>query len=119
MPQDNQLPDIHMPDVPVHPVLAGQKAIVTGANSGIGKAVAIALGQAGADVVVNYVKGDEEAQAVVDEASKGGTKAYAHRADVSKEDDVRGMFEKMIATFGTIDILVNNAGMQWDAPFDQ
>src|SRR5947209_11315813 len=118
MPQDNQLPDIHMPDVPVHPVLAGQKAIVTGANSGIGKAVAIALGHAGADVVINYVKGDEEAQAVADEAARLGSKAYIHKADVSKEDDVHGMFERAISTFGTVDILVNNAGMQWDAPFE-
>src|SRR5947207_10280649 len=88
----DQLPKIHMPAVPVHPVLAGQKALVTGANSGIGKAVAIALGHAGADVVINYVKGDAEAQAVADEASKLGSKAYIHRADVSKEDDVHAMF---------------------------
>ncbi len=101
------------------PLLRGQKALVTGANSGIGKAVAIALGQAGADVVVNYVRGDEDAAAVVALASAGGTKAYAHKADVSNEEDVRGMFEKMIATFGTIDILINNAGLQQDAPFDQ
>src|SRR5438105_489334 len=114
----DSLPQIHMPDVPVHPVLAGQKALVTGANSGIGKAVAIALGHAGADVVINYVKGDAEAQAVADEAARTGSKAYIHQADVSKEEDVRGMFEKMKASFGTIDILVNNAGMQWDAPFD-
>jgi glucose 1-dehydrogenase len=100
-------------------MLAGQKALVTGANSGIGKAVAIAMGEAGADVVVNYLKGDSEAQAVADEASRQGSKAYIHQADVSKEDDVCRMFEKMIATFGTIDILVNNAGMQWDAPFDK
>jgi glucose 1-dehydrogenase len=108
-----------MPEVPVHPVLAGQKALVTGANSGIGKAVAIALGHAGADVVVNYVKGDQEAQAVADEATRLGSSAYIHRADVSKEEDVRIMFEKMFTSFGTIDILVNNAGMQWDAPFDK
>lgn len=119
LPEPTELPKVHMPDVPVHPLLAGQKALVTGANSGIGKAVAIALGHAGADVVINYVRGDEEAQAVADEASRLGSKAYIHKADVSKEDDVRGMFEKMISTFGTIDILVNNAGMQWDSPFDQ
>jgi glucose 1-dehydrogenase len=113
------LPPVQMPDVPVHKMLTGQKALVTGANSGIGKAVAIALGHAGADVVVNYVKGDAEAQAVADEAAKLGSKAYIHQADVSKEADVQGMFEKMIATFGTIDILVNNAGMQWDSPFDK
>ncbi len=114
----NSLPPVHMPDVPCHRMLTGQKALVTGASSGIGKAVAIAMGRAGADVVVNYVKGDAEAQAVAEEAAKEGSKAYIHRADVSKEEDVRGMFDKMIAAFGTIDILVNNAGMQWDSPFD-
>ena len=119
LPEPDSLPAIHMPDVPAHPFLAGQKALVTGANSGIGKAVAIALGHAGADVVVNYVRGEAEAQAVADEASRFGGKAYIHNADVSKEEDVRGMFGKMIQTFGTIDILVNNAGMQWDSPFDQ
>ena len=64
---------------PVHRLLAGQKALVTGANSGIGKGVAIALGQAGADVVVNYVEGDEAANAVVDEIKKSGARAYAHQ----------------------------------------
>ena len=58
------------PPVAVHRVLTGQKALVTGANSGIGKGVAIALGQAGADVVVNYVDGDDAANAVVDEITQ-------------------------------------------------
>jgi glucose 1-dehydrogenase len=113
------LPQVVMPTREIPELLKGQKALVTGANSGIGKAVAIALGHAGADVVVNYVKGDEEAQAVADEASARGSKAYIHRADVSKEDDVAAMFQKMCQTFGTIDILINNAGLQQDAPFEQ
>jgi glucose 1-dehydrogenase len=108
-----------MPELTVPRLLAGQKALVTGANSGIGKAVAIALGHAGADVVVNYVRDDAAAEAVVSEAARLGSKAYAHKADVSNEDEVHEMFQKMIATFGTIDILVNNAGLQQDAPLDQ
>jgi len=100
---------------PLPVILKGQKALVTGANSGIGKAVAIALGQAGADVVVNYVRGDEAAKEVVDTIKATGRKAYAHLADVSKEDQVQGMFKKMYDEFGTIDILVNNAGLQQDA----
>ena len=99
--------------------LKGQKALVTGASSGIGKAVAVALGHAGADVVVNYVTGEDKAQAVADEIMRCGSKAYIHKADVSKEDQVRDMFAKMVADFGTVDILVNNAGLQKDAPFDQ
>ena len=95
-------------------VLFGQKALVTGANSGIGKATAIALGQAGADVVVNYVSGDDHADAVVGEIRRSGAKAYAHKADISQEEQVQQMFHRMLEELGTIDILVNNAGLQRD-----
>ena len=98
-------------------ILTGQKALVTGANSGIGRGVAIALGQAGADVVVNYVDGAEAAQAVVDELEGYGVKAIAHQADVSSEDQVAAMFKRMIGEWGTIDILVANAGLQRDSAF--
>jgi glucose 1-dehydrogenase len=97
--------------------LVGQKALVTGANSGIGRAVAIALGQAGADVAVNYLRGEAAAAVVVDEIEGFGGKAYAHQADVSQESDVQAMFARLYAQFGTIDILVANAGLQRDAPF--
>ncbi len=63
------------PPLPPQRILAGQKALVTGANSGIGRGVAIALGEAGADVVVNYVDGDDAAEAVVDEIRAAGAKA--------------------------------------------
>jgi glucose 1-dehydrogenase len=106
-------PKHHIPKL-----LKGQKALVTGANSGIGKAVAIALGEAGADVVVNYVRGEEAANEVVDAIKAGGTKAITALADVSKEDQVQAMFKKMFDEFGTIDILVNNAGLQQDAPIE-
>ena len=101
------------------PALAGQKALVTGANSGIGRAVALALGRAGADVVVNYHSGEDRAREVVDEITRGGVRAFAQCADVSNEDDVQAMFERAIAEFGTLDILVNNAGMQRDATFHE
>jgi glucose 1-dehydrogenase len=77
--------------------------------------VALALGRAGADVVVNYVTKPEQAEEVVAQIRQDGGTAYAHRADVSQEDQVQAMFAKMIADFGTIDILVNNAGLQQDA----
>jgi glucose 1-dehydrogenase len=107
------------PPVTLHKLLSGQKALVTGANSGIGKAVAIALGHAGADVVVNFVEGKEAAVAVVDEIGKSGARAFAHKADVSVEDQVAAMFLRMVREFGTIDILVNNAGLQRDSPFHE
>jgi glucose 1-dehydrogenase len=97
--------------------LIRQKALVTGANSGIGRSIALAFGQAGADVVVNYVSDEAAAQAVVEEIVQGGGKAYAHRADVSSEEEVDQMFDHMIREWGTIDILVSNAGLQQDAAF--
>ena len=98
------------PERTIAKVLVGQKALVTGANSGIGEAAAIALGQAGADVVVNYVTGEDRARAVVDAIRRSGAKADAHKADVSQEDQVEDMFHHMVERFGTVDILVNNAG---------
>lgn len=97
-------------------VLRGQKALVTGANSGIGLAVAVALGQAGADVAVNYLSGDDAAERVVDTIATAGSKAFAHHADVSDERAVVHMFERVRAEFGTLDILIANAGLQQDAP---
>jgi len=99
--------------------LAGQKALVTGANSGIGKAVAIAMAEAGAHVVVNYVTGDDAAHAVADQIAEFGGKAIVCRADVSNECQVAEMFEEMCAVFGTLDIVVANAGLQRDAPFQE
>jgi len=99
---------------PLQP-LKNQKALVTGANSGIGEACALALGAAGADVVINYVSRPEEAERVVKSIRRSGTRAIAFQADVSREDQVRAMFAEMLKEFGTIDILVNNAGLQRDS----
>lgn len=96
-------------------LLKGQKALVTGANSGIGLATAVALGQAGADIVVNYVVGADEAENVVKQIEGFGVRAYAHEADVSDEDQVTAMVARMVEEFGTIDIMVANAGLQRDA----
>ena len=99
--------------------LEGQTALVTGANSGIGEGVAIALGEAGANVVVNYVSKPETAETVCQKIRDSGSKAIALMADVSNEDQVQQMFSHTIQEFGTIDILVNNAGLQRDAPFTE
>jgi len=101
------------------PLLTGQKAIVTGASSGIGKAVAIALGEAGADVVVNYVGTETPAAEVVNRIRSTGRNAIAVQCDVSKADQVEAMFQRTIKELGTVDILVNNAGLQKDAPIDE
>ncbi len=108
------VPHPHLPKM-----LQNQRALVTGANSGIGKSSAIALGEAGADVVVNYFTDSDAADDVVSILRKSGVRAYAHFADVSKEDHVISMFQRMEQEFGTIDILVNNAGLEQDAPFDE
>lgn len=79
--------------------------------------MALALGQAGADVVVNYVAGEEAAAEVVEAIRTAGVQAYAHQADVSEEDAVKQMFATMIERFGTIDVLVANAGLQRDSAF--
>jgi glucose 1-dehydrogenase len=97
--------------------LLGQVALVTGADSGIGKGVAIELAKAGAKVVINHVDAHEVAQLTVDEIKAAGGDAYPIHADVSKEDEVRAMFAEMFKQFGTIDILVNNAGLQRDSKF--
>jgi glucose 1-dehydrogenase len=97
--------------------LTGQSALITGADSGIGKGVAIAMGKAGARVMVNYVHNQEAADEVVNEIKNAGGEAIAHKADVSKEEEVQAMFAKIMETYGTIDILVNNAGLQKDAKF--
>jgi glucose 1-dehydrogenase len=119
MMNDEVIPDVVMPECPHRQLLKGQKALVTGANSGIGAAVAVYLAQEGADVVVNYVYGEEAAHEVVKEIEANGQRGLAIQADVSSEEQVQAMFRQMIDTFGTIDILVNNAGLQQDAPFDE
>ena len=112
-------PKPRMPKMDANKILKGQKALVTGANSGIGKAVALALGRAGASVVINYVVDDGTVDQMIKEIKSYGGKAMGFQADVSKELEVQAMYEAMFEKFGTIDILVNNAGIQRDSPFDQ
>ncbi|MGH8671857.1 MAG: SDR family oxidoreductase [Burkholderiales bacterium] len=99
--------------------LEGQRALVTGANSGIGEAVAKGLAEAGAKVVINYVVNDERSEKIVAEIKAAGGEAMAIKADVAKEDQIEQMFARMFDAWGSIDILVNNAGLQRDAPFHE
>ena len=107
------------PQLPYQVVLAGQPALVTGANSGIGKAIAVGLARAGADVVVNYVVDPASADEVVAEIEALGRRAIAIKADVSREDEVTAMFDQAVKAFGTLHIVVSNAGLQRDAPYEQ
>lgn len=118
----DQLPNIVMPECEVRPVLKGQKAIITGASSGIGRAIAIGMCAAGADVMINFVGDDAPALAAVEEATHCGCsnrgRAIAHCADVSDESQVTEMFRAAREEFGTVDILINNAGLQQDAAIE-
>jgi glucose 1-dehydrogenase len=97
--------------------LKGQSALVTGADSGIGKGVALALAASGARVVINYAHNHDAAIETVNEITGAGGQAIPIQADVSNEDQVQTMFAEMFKQFGTIDILVNNAGLQKDSRF--
>lgn len=107
-----------LPRLDYRVTLTGQPALVTGANSGIGKAVALGLARAGADVVVNYVVDPETAEAVVHEIEAMGRRAIAIKADVGNEEQVVAMFAQAVGHFGTLHIVVSNAGLQRDSPLE-
>ena len=97
--------------------LQRQRAVVTGASSAIGAAVAVRLAQAGAAVIVNYRSGQDEAQAVVQAIRDQGGQADAVQADISRAEDCRRLFEAAETSLGGVDLLVANAGIQRDAAF--
>jgi glucose 1-dehydrogenase len=108
-----------LPRIPYPIVLEGQPALVSGANSGIGEAVALGLATAGADVVINYITDAPKAEAIAHQIEGMGRRALTIKADVANEDDVTAMFSAATGHFGTLHIVVSNAGLQRDAPFDQ
>lgn len=99
--------------------LQGQKALVTGANSGLGAGIVQALAAAGAEVALNYVVGQDKAELIAQTIRQKGGKVHLVQADVSKPEQVDAMFKEVLEEFGTLDILVNNAGIQNDAHFLQ
>jgi 3-oxoacyl-[acyl-carrier protein] reductase len=98
--------------------LSGRVAIVTGAGRNIGRAIALALAEGGAAVVVNARSNVQEAKAVAGEIERAGGKASAAVADVADADAVASMVEQAAARFGRIDILVNNAAVRAEQAFE-
>lgn len=91
--------------------LSGKSALVTGGTRGIGKAIALALADMGADVAINFFRSRESAKAAVDEIQKKGVRAVAVRANVGNEEQIPKMFEEIKGHFGKLDILVSNAAL--------
>jgi 3-oxoacyl-[acyl-carrier protein] reductase len=98
--------------------LAGRIALVTGSSRGIGRAIAVALAQTGADVAINYRERDAEAGETARLVGALGRRAYLARADVSDADHVARMAEEVVRELGPVDILVNNAGQSRPMPLD-
>lgn len=96
--------------------LTDQVALVTGGDSGLGRAISIAFAGAGASVVVNYNSSKDKADEVVAQIVAGGGRALAVQGNVAREADVERLFEATVSTFGGLDILVANSGIQKDAP---
>src|SRR5579875_3584678 len=101
--------------------LTGKNVLITGASSGIGAATAVRFAEEGANVAINYNKGQEQAEAVRAKAAQAGSagKHFTVRADVSKEDEVKQMFAAAISELGSLDVLVNNSGIQKASPSDE
>ena len=97
--------------------LTGRTALVTGGSRGIGRAIALALAEAGADVAVNYVSSEAPAKQVVERIHKLGRKAILAQADVADYPDTFRMAQDVLKEFGRLDILVNNAGINSDKTF--
>ncbi len=91
--------------------LAGKVAIVTGSSRGLGAAIAKQLAAEGAIVAVNYVKGADAAQAVVDQIVDGGGQAHAFQADVAQRAQVFDLVDQVVKRWGRLDVLVNNSGV--------
>ena len=97
--------------------LKGKVCLVTGGSRGIGQAVALALAEAGADVVINYQRSQAMAEEVCEMMKRCGVRAQAYQADISNEEEANNMCEKILSDFGPVSVLVNNAGITRDKSF--
>src|SRR5437764_14658686 len=98
-------------------LLDSKVAIITGADSGIGRAIAIQFAQEGATVVVNYAHAQDKAQEVPRTIEKNNGKAIIIQADVSQYQQAMGLIQQTVEHFNRLDIMVNNAGMEIHSPF--
>jgi 3-oxoacyl-[acyl-carrier protein] reductase len=96
--------------------LAGKIALITGGNTGIGRGVALAYAEEGADVAIAWIAREPDARSLVSEVERRGRKALAIRCDVTSEADVRALVRGVVERFGRLDVLVNNAGIQKAQP---
>lgn len=112
-------PPNEMPPAPIHRVLVGQKALITGASKGLGQAMAIGLAQAGADVLINYNSDEPGARATLEQIKQSGGRAEIFKADVARENEVQAMFQFMIEKFGRLDICIANSALQLNAKVDE
>jgi glucose 1-dehydrogenase len=117
--ENRYTPPNEMPPAPIHQVLTGQKALVTGASKGLGQAMAIGFAQAGADVLVNYSSDEPGALETLKAIEALGRKAVVFKANQSRESEVKAMFDCMFKTFGRLDICVPNAAIQLNAKVDE
>jgi len=117
--ENSYTPPNEMPPAPIHQVLKGQKALVTGASKGLGQAMAIGFAQAGADVLVNYSSDEPGALETAKAIEALGRKAVVFKANQSRESEVKAMFDCMFKTFGRLDICVPNAAIQLNAKVDE
>lgn len=108
MPSRNPIPD---------KALDSKVVLVTGAATGIGKAIALELGRRGASVVVNYIGSGDPANQVVNSIKQENGSAVMIEADVSKSADVSRMIQQTVSQFGGLDVLINNAGIEKESPF--
>src|SRR5690606_4328845 len=91
--------------------LAGKTALVTGSSRGIGATIAIKLAEAGANVVINYIESQSNAEEVAEQIERLGGNSIVVQADVSKYVETERLFDTTIRQFGKVDILINNAGI--------
>lgn len=103
----------------MYPDLKGKVVAITGASTGLGKAMALRFGKEGAKVVINYFKEDPAVKEMIDTIKNSGGDAAAIQGDVTKEEDVKKIIQTAISHFGQLDVMINNAGVENEVPSEE